>query len=170
MNRFVFFFTVLLVSGCASIPNDLRSASEQALMPFSSAASATAQGQNARWGGEIAQVRNLAQGSELEVVQFSLNASGRPLKTDTSGGRFKVQVAGFIDPAIYAPGRLVTVLGTFTGIEQGKVGEQDYSFPILKSDRAHLWPEIQDPPPRCDCEPFFNSPLMMRPVIIVPAK
>lgn len=170
MNRFVFLFTALLLGGCASVPNDLLPASEQALLPFSSTATATAQGQSARWGGEIAQVRNLAQGSELEVVQFALNASGRPLKTDTSGGRFKIQVPGFIDPAIHAPGRLVTALGTFTGIERGKVGEQDYSFPILTSDRVHLWPEIQDPPPRCDCDPFFNSPFMMRPVIIVPAK
>jgi outer membrane lipoprotein len=170
MNRLMLVCITLLIGGCASVPSDLRSAPDQTLLPFSEAFTVIPQGQVARWGGEIAHVSNLQQGSQLEVVQFSLNASGRPLKTDKSGGRFRILVPGFIDPAIYVPGRLVTALGTFTGIEQGKIGEQDYAFPTLKSDQVHLWPEIKDPPARCDCDPFFHSPLMMRPIIVVPAR
>lgn len=170
MNRLMLVFIVLLVSGCASVPSGLRTGSDQTLLSFADARTTTLEGQGARWGGEIAHVSNLQQGSQLEVVQFSLNASGRPLKTDKSGGRFRIMVPGFIDPAIYAPGRLITALGTFTGIKQGKVGEQDYAFPTLESEQIHLWPEIKDPPVHCDCDPFFNSPFMMRPIIVVPAR
>jgi len=170
MNRLILVFIVLFINGCATVPSDLRSGPDQALLPFSEASTVINHGQAARWGGEIAHVSNLQQGSQLEVVQFSLNASGRPLKTDKSGGRFRILVPGFIDPAIYAPGRLVTALGTFTGIKQGKVGEQEYAFPALESEQIHLWPEIKDPPVHCDCDPFFNSPFMMRPIIVVPAK
>lgn len=170
MNRLMLVCIALLIGGCASVPSGLRSGSDQTLLSFADARTTTLEGQGARWGGEIAHVSNLQQGSQLEVVQFSLNASGRPLKTDTSGGRFRILVPGFIDPAIYAPGRLVTALGTFTGIEQGKIGEQDYAFPTLESDQVHLWSEIKDPPARCDCDPFFHSPFMMRPIIVVPAR
>ncbi|MDY6890921.1 MAG: Slp family lipoprotein [Pseudomonadota bacterium] len=169
MQRSLLVLILLLLSGCASIPSDLRSPPDQPLLAFSAAATTPPRGQAARWGGEIAQVSNLQQGSRLEVVQFPLNASGRPLKSDKSGGRFRILTPGFIDPVVYAPGRLVTALGTFAGVQQGRVGEQDYPFPLLEADQIHLWPEIKDPPLHCDCDPFFNSPLMLRPVIIVPA-
>ncbi|WP_417586084.1 Slp family lipoprotein [Nitrincola sp.] len=171
MNRIMLFITALLIGGCASIPSDLRTETEQTLLPFSSTVTTEPSGQIARWGGEIAAVSNLQQGSLLEVVEFSLNSRGRPVKTDTSGGRFRVLVSGFIDPAIYTPGRLVTALGAFSAIEEGKVGEQAYLFPILHSEQLHLWPEVKEPSTRhySDDPFFFHRSFMMRPIIIVPA-
>ncbi len=171
MNRMMLFITALLIGGCASIPSDLRTATEQTLLPFSSTVTTEPSGQIARWGGEIAKVSNLQQGSLLEIVEFSLNASGRPVKADTSGGRFRILVSGFIDPAIYVPGRLVTVLGSFSATEEDKVGDQAYLFPVLQSEQLHLWPEIEEPS-NCNCnyDPFsFHRSFMMRPIIIVPA-
>ncbi len=158
---------LLILSGCTSMPEELRPVNERALLSFTDAALIQPPAE-ARWGGEIAAVRNRSGDTEIEVVQFELGTSGRPLKSDTSAGRFRIRVAGFIDPAIYAPGRQVTALGSFTGIEQGNVGEQSYAFPVLKVDSVHLWPVIQDPPERCDCGPFFHTPFMMRPIIVVP--
>lgn len=159
----------LLLGGCAALPDDLRTPPQQPLLPFAAAATAQPSGL-ARWGGEIVAVRNRAEGSEVEVVQFALNASGRPLKSDASGGRFLIKVAGFIDPAIHVPGRLVTALGRFDGRQPGRIGEQPYRFPVLEAESVHLWPEIKDPPAHCDCEPFFPGPFLMRPIILVPAK
>jgi len=166
-NRYRLLACALLLSGCASVPEELRPTTEQPLLPFTAITQAQ-KASLARWGGEIADVRNLAEGSEVEVVQFALNTSGRPLKSDRSDGRFLIRVPSFIDPAIYTSGRLVTALGEFSGTEQGAVGNQPYTFPILKARSVHLWPEIKDPPERCSCDPFFNSPFMMRPIIVVP--
>lgn len=169
LRSYTLLLCLLLLGGCASVPDTLRPVSETALLPFADAGVVSPPAE-ARWGGEIAAVRNQAQGSEIEVVQFQLNASGRPLKSDASAGRFRIRIPGFIDPVIYANGRLVTALGNFTGMEQGKVDAQPYSFPILETESVHLWPEIKDPPERCDCDPFFHSTFMMRPIIVVPAR
>ncbi|GAA0784104.1 Slp family lipoprotein [Marinobacterium sediminicola] len=166
-NRCGVLILLLMLGGCASLPDELRPINEQALLPFSEALHMSPPAE-ARWGGEIASVRNQPDGSVVEVVQFALNTSGRPLKSDISTGRFRIRIPGFIDPAIYAPGRLVTALGRFTAIEQDKVGEQPYAFPVLETGTIHLWPEIKDPPERCDCDPFLHSPFMMRPIILVP--
>ena len=171
MSRMMLFITALLIGGCASIPSDLRTATDQTLLPFASTVTTEPSGQTARWGGEIARVINLQQGSLLEVVEFSLNTRGRPVKADTSGGRFRILLPGFIDPVIYAPGRLVTALGTFSAIEADKVGEQAYLFPVLHSEQLHLWPEVKEPSThQHHYDPFFfHRSFLMRPIIIVPA-
>ena len=171
MSRMMLFITALLIGGCTSIPSDLRTATDQTLLPFSSTVTTEPSGQIARWGGEIAKVSNLQQGSLLEVVEFSLNTRGRPVKADTSGGRFRVLVSGFIDPAIYTPGRLVTALGAFAAIEEDKVGEQAYLFPVLHSEQLHLWPEVKEPTVHhYSYDPFFfHRSFMMRPIFIIPA-
>lgn len=171
MNRLIFFIAALLIGGCSSLPSDLRTAPEQTLLPFSAAATTEPSGQTARWGGEITKVNNLEQGSLLEVVEFSLNSHGRPVKSDTSGGRFKILASGFIDPVIYAPGRMVTALGHFVAIEEGKVGAQAYRFPTIRSEQLYLWPEPKEPSiHRHHYDPFFfHRSFMMRPIILVPA-
>lgn len=160
----------LILGGCASLPDDLTSPEGQALLPFADSKTVAASQQKARWGGEIVTVRNLAQGSQVEVVQFVLSSNGYPVKSDNSGGRFRIETSNFIDPAIYKAGRKVTALGEFDRIESGKIDEQPYNFPILKTESVHLWPEVKDPPAACDCDPFWGNSLMHRPIIVVPAK
>jgi len=166
----LFVTTLLLLGGCASVPEALRTTSEQKLLPFAATATTNPEGQEVRWGGEVVQVSNRQEGSVIEAVQFALNASGRPIRTDQSGGRFRIRVLGFLDPAIYAPGRLVTAVGNFKAVEQDSIGEQPYAFPVLEARHVHLWPVVEKRHERCDCDPFFSSPFMMRPIILVPQK
>ncbi|MBA4502680.1 Slp family lipoprotein [Marinobacterium marinum] len=161
---------VLILSGCAALPDDLSVPKGETLLPFAETSETEAMHQVALWGGEIVSVTNLAHGSRLEVVQFSLSGNGRPVKSDSSEGRFHIEVSDFIDPAIYAPGRQVTALGAFSRMQDGVVGQHPYTFPVLKAEQVHLWPEIQQVRERCDCDPFFYSPFMMRPIIVVPNK
>lgn len=161
---------VLILGGCASVPDDLATAEGQPLLSFTDAKTTAATQQMARWGGEVAAVRNLAHGSQVEVVQFSLSSNGFPMKSDNSAGRFRIETEAFIDPAIYKEGRRVTALGQFDRIEPGQIDEQTYNFPILKAEDIHLWPEVKDPPAACDCDPFWGNSLMHRPIIVVPAK
>ncbi|MCO4320183.1 Slp family lipoprotein [Aliidiomarina quisquiliarum] len=121
-------------------------------------------GSSARWGGIIANVNNLETMSVIEVVTMELRGTGRPIADENSLGRFRVQVNGFIDPEVYAPGRLVTVFGTYVGKETDKIGEFIYHFPLLQSQGVHLW-RMDDQNPRVDVmfhygfgHPYYRYP------------
>jgi outer membrane lipoprotein len=91
-------------------------------------------------GGAIAAVRGSdSGGSELEMVQFPTNHRGRIISTDRSDGRFIARDSTFRDPAIYHPGRLVTLVGQVAGQMTGRLGEVDYLYPVLTVHELHLW-------------------------------
>ena len=91
-------------------------------------------------GGAIAAVRvSGSGGSELEVVQFPTDHRGRITTTDRSDGRFIALDNAFRDPAIYRPGRLVTLVGQVAGEKTGRLGEVDYLYPVLTVHELNLW-------------------------------
>ncbi|MFK8083963.1 MAG: Slp family lipoprotein [Granulosicoccus sp.] len=93
-----------------------------------------------RWGGTIARVQNLPdQITSLEIVSRPLSRAGRPRHIDKTSGRFIALVTDFLDPEIYRAGRDITVVGTLTGRQTGKVGESDYVFPVVNSTRYFFW-------------------------------
>ena len=95
-------------------------------------------------GGAVVAVRNTTAGSELEVVQFPTDHSGRITATDNSGGRFLVQIDTFSEPAIYQ-GRLVSLVGKVTGQKRAPLGEIDYLYPVLTAHELHLWRPEESP-------------------------
>jgi outer membrane lipoprotein len=91
-------------------------------------------------GGVIAAVHGSdSGGSEMEVVQFPTNNRGRITSTDRSDGRFIVRDTIFRDPAIYYPGRLVTLVGQVAGSRAGRLGEVEYLYPVLTAHELRLW-------------------------------
>jgi outer membrane lipoprotein len=91
-------------------------------------------------GGEILQTTNLRDGTRIEVLQRPLSESERPKLTDTSGGRFMAFCEEYLDPAIYAQHRRITVAGQVLGTFSGKVGEVDYPYPMISCEETHLLP------------------------------
>jgi outer membrane lipoprotein len=91
-------------------------------------------------GGEILQTTNLREGTRLEILQRPLNSSGAPTLTDTTGGRFMAFCQEYLDPAVYAPRRRITVAGQVLGSHTGKVGEVDYLYPLISCEELHLFP------------------------------
>lgn len=115
-------------------------------------------GSRVRWGGTIAGVENRAAETWLEIVDRPLDSNGRPRETDQTGGRFLARVAGFLDPAIYAKGRDVTVAGVLAAPVERTIGEYPYAFPVVKSQQLQLWPlAVPQPPPRY-YDPFWADP------------
>ncbi len=113
--------------------------------PTPAALSATAdpsvKGREFTWGGAIVSVKNLRDRTLLEVMAYPLDGDGRPRAGEPSLGRFIADRAGFLEPAEYRPGRLVTVTGTMIGYLDGKVGQADYRYPALRAETLRLWPE-----------------------------
>lgn len=92
-------------------------------------------------GGEILRTSNVPEGTFLEVLHKPLDSTDRPLDTDDSAGRFLVHCDTQLDPAIYAPGRAVTVAGRVQGARTDKVGGMDYVYPLLSCLQLVLWPQ-----------------------------
>lgn len=135
-------FALLLLAGCASVPQAL----EGQFAPIDPGTSVElgAIGDRVRWGGPIVQVQTLSDRSCFEIVGVRLASDGRPLADDQSAGRFLACRGGFYDPEIFQPGREITVTGVVEGFETRKVGEYDYRYPQLAADVVFLWPERRD--------------------------
>ena len=137
----MFFVCVItLLAACASAPTFDTSRVDPALTPRGVAAELDAvTGKTVLWGGVILAITNLKSGTQLEVLGYPLDDDNRPLRDSNPLGRFLIQYPGFLEPATYAEGRMVTVLGTIHGAVTGKVGESDYRYPIVTSEQLHLW-------------------------------
>ena len=145
LNRAFMLLIALWLAGCSTIPEQLQVAEGTNLLSYQDAASKSEQvlGQTARWGGVIANIKNMPEMTMLELVYYPLRGYGRPVAGDESIGRFRVYVDGFMDLMVYNVGRSLTFTGQFTGLQEGLVGEHKYVFPTIQSTGYHLWQEIQ---------------------------
>lgn len=131
-----------LLGGCASAPKFDTSGVDSSVTPRTALAEASdAIGRRVQWGGVIVATRNLPQQTQLEVLGYPLDRSGEPDRSAAPQGRFLILQSGYLEPVDYAAGRAVTVVGTVARIEQGKVGEAEYRYPVVEASQLHLWPK-----------------------------
>jgi outer membrane lipoprotein len=134
----------LLVTGCAAspFPEALTRSVNRSLSVAQIRADPQAyRGTRVILGGEILATAPKARETEIEVLARHLDSGDAPERSDSSPGRFLVRMAGFLDPAVYARGRRVTVLGTVAGVEERPVGELPYVYPVIAAERIKLWPK-----------------------------
>ncbi|OOF20829.1 hypothetical protein BZJ17_11575 [Salinivibrio sp. IB574] len=131
----------LLLTGCSTLPDSLKGRMDQPVTEYPVVASMTAanQGEEVRMGGMIASVENRETDSVVEIVALPTSSAGRPDIGASSLGRFKAVFSGFVDPADYAKGRPITVLGEFVEQQMGKVGDYEYAYPVLSVKGHQLW-------------------------------
>jgi len=92
-------------------------------------------------GGEVIAVRNHENGSTtLMVLAFPLDDTEMPERLENSQGRFLVNTQQFLDPAVYARGRDVTVAGMVTGVKVEPVGKTEYRYVVVNARQVYLWP------------------------------
>lgn len=131
----------LLFAGCAKDRYFNLQDVDTALTPAQAAARAeVAKGHKVQWGGVIVSSRNLQDATQLEVLAYPLDRSGRPDTGAMPLGRFLALDKGYLETVDYAPGREVTVVGPFTGVRAGKVGEAQYTYPVVSIEQLRLWP------------------------------
>ncbi|AHE99587.1 Slp family lipoprotein [Thioalkalivibrio paradoxus] len=92
------------------------------------------------WGGVIVGVVNRPDHTMLEVVGYPLR-NQEPRTDRMTQGRFRLQVAGFLDPLDYRVGRRISAYGPIQRTEPGRIGEVEYIFPVMASTAVKLWPE-----------------------------
>jgi len=109
------------------------------------------------WSGVIISSVNLKEGTMIKVLQKPADMQGRPKDVDDSGGRFLVLYPGYLDVAIYKQGRKVTVAGEIQGKRIQRLGEIEYTYPLISAKEIHLWPvEIED-------RTYYNYPYFYYP-------
>jgi len=91
-------------------------------------------------GGDIVATVPRSGETEIEVLSRRLGIGDVPERGDRTDGRFLVRTREFLDPAVYARGRRLTVLGTVVGSEQRRIGELPFAYPVISTERIKLWP------------------------------
>jgi len=154
----------LLLAACASpVPRALREAPpEPVSLAEARSQPAALRGREVRWGGTLVAVHNLPERTRLEIVARPLDREGRPRPVDRSPGRFLAEVAGFLDPAVYAEGRDITVRGRLAGVVHGRIGQHPYDYPLVRVEVHYLFPPRRrvapEPWPAWYDDPFFPYP------------
>lgn len=139
------------LAGCATAPKPL-----QGTFTSQSPQQAAGQGERVRWGGSVIDVEPQAARTCFQVLGKPLATNGRPREVDASEGRFLACRAGFYDPAVFAAGREVTVVGAIDGNETRSVGAYALQLPRIAADAIHLWPERIDRYERYDPYWFWS--------------
>ncbi len=83
--------------------------------------------------------RNLKDATQIEVLTYTLNSLFRPQLDRPAGARILVRQPGFLEPANYARGRKITLLGTLSNVTPGRIGEADYRYPVVPAEQLRLW-------------------------------
>ena len=137
----------LLSAGCASAPfpdDTLRGVDRALTLNALRASPAAHRGARVILGGQIIATMPKPGATEIDVLSRRLRDGGAPEGGDRSDGRFLVRTAKFLDPAIYAPGRRLTVLGTVTGAEERPIGTVPYTYVVVEAERLKLWPKEEN--------------------------
>ncbi len=139
----------LLFTGCASGPRYPTEGVELAVTPQQAVSETAAlRGKTILWGGIIITSSNLKDQSRLEILAYPLDSNQYPQTDNPPLGRFLLLMDGYIETVDYAPGRLVSVRGPLTGTESGKVGDTNYTYPVVKTQDIYLWPRPGRSDPR----------------------
>lgn len=143
----------LLLTACASqVPALIKDAPPEDLSLARAQHDAEKhQGKAVRWGGTIITTQNQQDKTEVTILAKPLDSRGEPREGDHSYGRFIALVNGFLDPAIYAPGRSVTVYGKYEKLLPKKIDNFDYNYPVIAVSQLYLW----DVPPKYD---YYDNP------------
>lgn len=110
---------------------------------LSLSADASVKGKDFTWGGSVISIRNLKDHTLVEVMAYPLDSKGEPSMGSGTQGRFLADHAGFLEPADYPDGQLITVTGSMLGYKDGKVGESDYRYPVLQAVQIKRWDSTQ---------------------------
>lgn len=135
----------LLLGGCTGLPASLQNAPFMNLSYSQvSSDSNSFKDTPVRWGGVIISVENEAQSSLMQVLFHPLDYNGRPQTYKPGEGRFVITSAEFLDPAVYAKDKEITVAGVIAGDIELTVGKRTIHVPLLTATAIHLWPNYPD--------------------------
>ncbi len=143
-------FSALLVTGCTPVISKpvLNSADRSIAFQDLQAHPEQFVGKTVVVGGQIVTATVKEDETWIEVVQKALDRDLKPEETDRSQGRFIIVFKGFVDPAIYAAGRQITVAGEVQGKKVLPLNQIKYTYPVIVPKEHHVWQPGEKSSPR----------------------
>jgi outer membrane lipoprotein len=89
-------------------------------------------------GGTIAIVKDIQEGTQLEVVQYDLDSREMPDETSVSGGRFLAITPDFLDISTCRPGAAVSLGGEVAGGKAQPLQGAEYTYPVIVIKELHF--------------------------------
>lgn len=129
----------LALAACATSPLDTSRVSSRATPTQALEDMPALQGARVQWGGEIVSISNHEQSTIIEVLSYPLARDGLPNSYQKPTGRFVLRRGAFLEPQDYAPGRMLTVVGTIRGVTRRSVGDAELVVPLVSAEQLQLW-------------------------------
>jgi len=150
--------TALLLSGCAHVMSDanLKLADRSLSYADMKKNPDGSVGKIVLVGGIIAGVNTSGDVAMLEVTQLELLQNGVPDEYSHSSGRFLAVSTELIDPIVYRPGSLVTIIGEIKGKKVQQLNGADYPYPLLAVRELRIF-RPTEPFPAATANPYQNQ-------------
>ncbi|MCK3658862.1 hypothetical protein A4G18_09130 [Pasteurellaceae bacterium Pebbles2] len=149
MKKSVFFitalFSILGLSGCVNPPQGLErdEFTIQSLQKIEEDHYAC-QCKTVRLAGKVLNATALKNQTRIEVISLPVSYySAKPVLDSSTDGRFIAYLNGFVDPESLKE-QYITVKGTLTGKEQGKIDQADYQYPVVNAQNFKQWRLTQE--------------------------
>lgn len=140
MGRSIILLAACLVAGaCATSPLDTSGVDSRVSPRRIAEDMPDQQGSRVQWGGRIVSITNQEQATLVEVLSYPLGRDGYPNTYRSPTGRFVLRRGGFLEPQDYAPGRLLTVVGTLQSLVETPVGDAELVVPMVRAEQLKLW-------------------------------
>lgn len=130
----------LVLAACASGPFDLSGGKASDMTPEEALNRPAAGGERVIWGGRVTGIVNRETHTELDMVALPLWGDMRPRRDAEEGAYFVIRQPGFLEPMTWAPGRFVTALGRFTGLDMRPVAGIPVRHAVMEAEQIELWP------------------------------
>ena len=97
-------------------------------------------GDEVRWGGPILSIAPKQDETCFRMLSYFLGSNGEPHLQDQPQGHFLACAKGYYDPVVYAPRRLMTVVGTVGATQTVKVDNVEHKVATVDVQAVKLWP------------------------------
>lgn len=133
--------TLIFTAGCTTIISEQSRKLVDSTAPFRAIKEAPDNfiGKHLLLGGRIVKTTNSSDGARIEIVQFDLTSNSYPEDTFISNGRFLATSSSFMDPLIFQPGMLMTLVGEIKGKKTMRLDDMDYTYPLIAIREWYLW-------------------------------
>lgn len=142
---FLLLFAVVSLAACATSPEfdttgiDVSITPQQVVKTIPGKNRQAIQGTTILWGGVIIASTNLKDATQFEILAYPLDKNHRPNTGQQPVGRFLAVQSGYLEAADYTQGRLMTVKGRMIDKRLGRIGEAEYTYPVVNVEQQHLW-------------------------------
>lgn len=137
-RNILFAIGFVVITGCSVNPVVDLAAVDTHIAPAQATVSGQFLGRTVNWGGRIVKTVNGRSDTTFEILWLPVDRAGRPEPAQPEGPRFLAVVPNFLDPEIYAPGRLISVVGVVGEPVEGAVGGAPYRYALLRTREIAL--------------------------------